>query len=188
MKKTVYFALISLLVGAALACQLPLGPADPQPAISPSATWTLLPDPTERAAEPVETAEPGTSPVAPESSATAGEGSLFGPTDTPTVGVPAVDCPNAPPARLIVGESARVTFTDGLPLRVRQAPVVADGNIVAQLGEGTVFDVTAGPECSPIPGSTDTFLFWEIFVPSLGISGWAAEGDLSSYYIEPWNE
>jgi hypothetical protein len=87
-------------------------------------------------------------------------------------------CPNAPAQRLQVGQPARVTFTDGTPLRVRVAP---GGSIITQLAEGVQMNVLGGPQCG------NNFSWWQIQTNVNGslINGWVAEGDFADYYVEP---
>ena len=96
----------------------------------------------------------------------------------PSLAAPAIMCPGAPPPRLTVGGQARVTFTDGTPLRVRATP---GGSIITQLPEGTVIQVIGGPQCQ------GQYTWWQIQTTD-GIQGWSAEGDMESYYLEPWAE
>lgn len=85
-------------------------------------------------------------------------------------------CGTAPPTRLIVGGQARVTFTDGTPLRVRDAAGLS-GNQVGQLPEGTAFQIVSGPVCA------DNYNWWQIQAGNL--SGWVAEGADGVYFAEP---
>lgn len=103
------------------------------------------------------------------------------PTITPQ---PIFSCPNAPRTRLKVGDSARITFTDGSKTRLRSAPSAGD-NVIDNLPEGTEFEIISGPICYPRPERNDSYLYWEISVPSRNVKGWVAEGDLNGYYIEP---
>lgn len=103
------------------------------------------------------------------------------PTATPQ---PVFSCPNAPRTRLKVGDSARITFTDGSTTRLRSAPE-AGNNGVDNLPEGTEFEIIGGPVCYPRPERNDAYVYWEVSVPSRNVEGWIAEGDLNSYYIEP---
>ncbi len=139
--------------------------AVPLPSATP--TWTLIPPatPTPQATETPEPTEvePGATAV---------------PTEEAFV------CPGAPTTRVAVGDAARVTFTNGLPLRVRSTPLVNNSNIVAQIAEGTGFTITDGPRCAPIPNSDNSFVFWEILVESTGLTGWVAEGDNTTYFVE----
>ncbi|MBK9602556.1 MAG: PD40 domain-containing protein [Anaerolineales bacterium] len=95
-------------------------------------------------------------------------------------------CPTAPPIRLSVGATGRVTYTDGQTIRLRSAPEAGD-NVIDQLPEGTEFEVIDGPVCTPRIDRTDAFVYWKVKVPTRnGISGWLAEGTFSAYFIEPW--
>lgn len=89
----------------------------------------------------------------------------------------AASCPGAPATRLTVGETARVTFTDGTPLNIRNAP---SGGQVMQIPEGTVATVIDGPSCS------NGYQWWNLSLEN-GTGGWAAEGNTDSYFLEPYN-
>jgi hypothetical protein len=94
---------------------------------------------------------------------------------------PKVDCPGSLPARLVVGEPARVTFSNGLSVRVREEPSTDESvTVLFMLPEGTVFTVIGGPECA------ENWLWWEIEMAN-GVSGWAAEGSPDQgYFLEPY--
>ena len=77
---------------------------------------------------------------------------------------------------------ARVTITNGTPLRVRREPVVDPNNILLQLEEGTPFDIIGGPSCWADGGNN--FTFWQILMAD-NKTGWVAEGTASGYFIEP---
>jgi hypothetical protein len=118
--------------------------------------------PTARPPQPTDTPRPSNTPQ---------------PTKTPTGEV----CEDAPPTRLKVGDHARVTFTDGLPLRIRSEPDASTtSNVVTQVPEGMEMDILAGPECG------DNFVWWRVRTAS-GVTGWVAEGDFEDYYVEPWD-
>ncbi|MAS35985.1 MAG: hypothetical protein CL610_18400 [Anaerolineaceae bacterium] len=88
---------------------------------------------------------------------------------------PITACEGAPPLRLTVGMSGRVSFTNGVPLRVRSAP---GGDVVTQIGEGTAFNVIGGPQCQ------GGYAWWQIRTGN-AVEGWSAEGDANSYFMEP---
>ncbi|MBK9123720.1 MAG: hypothetical protein IPM16_11460 [Chloroflexi bacterium] len=101
--------------------------------------------------------------------------------DTPVVAndlgvqAPQAECPGAPAPRLSVGAGARVTFTDGTPLNVRQQP---GGALVTTLQEGTLVAVIDGPQC------LNGYRWWNLRMND-GVTGWSAEGDSEDYYLEP---
>lgn len=103
---------------------------------------------------------------------------------------PLADCPGIPASRLVVGDQARVTYTDGRRLRVRSSAEIVEDNIVRELIEGTRFVITAGPACVTISDGGQSYAFWEIFIPDYGLTAWAAEGAIEGgqevYYIERW--
>jgi hypothetical protein len=84
-------------------------------------------------------------------------------------------CAGAPDSRVGVGDRARVTFSDGQPLRLRQEP---GGAIITEMPEGTEFQVIGGPRCA------QGFAWWQLQLDD-GRTGWSAEGDAEQYYLEP---
>ncbi len=164
------FRSLSLLaVLLIFACSMPRLVPTPEPRPSPTPTWTLLPLGTPL--QPSETPGPASETAAPASP-------TLGPTQE------AFNCPNAPPVRVQVGDRARVTFTDGLALRVRSEPEVTGNNVVVQIPEGTEFEIIGGPVCAPIPETGSSFVFWMISINQGGTTGWVAEGDSVNYYVE----
>jgi hypothetical protein len=142
------------------------------PLPTPSPTWTLL---------PIASLTPSaTATIEIVATATGTEAVV----STPTGTEPAFSCPNAPATRVQVGDTARVTFTDGLPLRIRDTPEVADDNVITQVTEGSTFTIIGGPVCAPVPETETAFVFWEIELEVSGLTGWVAEGDETAYYIE----
>ena len=93
----------------------------------------------------------------------------------PPVSITGDFCPPAPPSQVTAGMRARVTFTDGTPLRFRETP---GGTILDSLIEGSVFNVVGGPICS------GGYTWWQIERAD-GLVSWVAEGDTDDYYIEP---
>jgi hypothetical protein len=162
----------SLTLLAALlvfACTMPTLVPTPAPLPSATPTWTLLPLGT-----PI---QPSDTP-APTANATTRPSATPGPTQE------AFNCPNAPAVRVKVGDRARVTFTDGLALRVRSEPEVVSGNVVVQIPEGTEFEIIGGPVCAPIPDSDSSYVFWLISIDQGSTTGWVAEGGSSNYFLE----
>ena len=110
------------------------------------------------------------------------------PQPSPTITVtstPPFECPNAPETQLKVGDTGRVTFTEGPAVRLRRDPVVAGSNILKLLADGTKFEVIDGPECVIDPETGAAFVFWQISIPGDPLKGWVAEGDAKEYFIEP---
>jgi SH3 domain-containing protein len=85
----------------------------------------------------------------------------------------------AQPTRLAIGTRARVNFTNGMPLRLRAAPSL-DAAEIQQMPEGTEFDVIGGPACA---NGAAYNRFWQVRLDD-GTTGWAAEADQTSYFIE----
>lgn len=86
-------------------------------------------------------------------------------------------CPGAPRTRLIVNERGWVLDDDPRPINLRVAPGL-DNRSLQQIGIGEVFYVLEGPVCQ------DNFAWYKIRYQ--GSEGWIAEGDFSSYYVEPY--
>jgi hypothetical protein len=83
-------------------------------------------------------------------------------------------CDGSPVQRMILGVQGMVSYTNGVPLRVRDNP---GGNILTTMDEGTVFNVIGGAQCQ------GDYSWWQIQTAS--VTGWSAEGDLENYFIEP---
>jgi uncharacterized protein YgiM (DUF1202 family) len=92
------------------------------------------------------------------------------PTSTP----PTVTCNTAPPPRLVVGRTGRVT--PGLPNNIRQSPT-SNSALLGQIPTGGVFTVLAAPVCA------NGFYWWQVNYN--GIVGWTPEGGSGQYWIEP---
>jgi hypothetical protein len=91
-----------------------------------------------------------------------------------------IDCPGAPPPRLVPGEGGRITLSPPLASRVRSSPERIDGNIIGQLQPGESFEVISGPVCDEENG----WRWW--LVSNRKIEGWVAEGLVGEYWMEPW--
>lgn len=99
-------------------------------------------------------------------------------------GTPAVQqgtqyCAGTIISQITVGDAARVTFTDGTPLRLRAAAGTG-GTFLQDMPEGTTFSIVGGPVCA------NGFTWWNVRLGDDTI-GWAAEGDLDTYFMEPLN-
>lgn len=90
---------------------------------------------------------------------------------------PTLACPDAPPPRLIIGLRGRVTLNDDRPLNVRERPGTG-ASIVGQIEPGSVFVVLEGATCSA------RYLWYRVARGSL--TGWVAEGDMTTYFVEPY--
>jgi Bacterial SH3 domain len=90
---------------------------------------------------------------------------------------PTAVCPGAPRGRLILRERGRVLPDDPRPINLRSAPGTSN-TVLVQIPIRAVFYVLEGPTCA------DNFAWYKIRY--LGREGWIAEGDLSSYYVEPY--
>lgn len=86
-----------------------------------------------------------------------------------------VICDGAMASRVKKGSDARVTFTDGTPLRVRQS-AGKTGAILGLLPEGTSFAIIDGPTC------LDKGIWWKVQGDKL--TGWVLEGEGGNYFIE----
>mgnify|MGYP005837349751 FL=1 len=85
------------------------------------------------------------------------------------------ECPGAPPIRLRVGMTARVT--PGLPNKVREQPAIGAAEVGSIPGEG-IFTVIGGPRCA------DGYTWWQVNYQ--GLIGWTASGTAEEYWLEPW--
>lgn len=91
--------------------------------------------------------------------------------------VPEFNCPGALATRLAVALRARVTFTDGTPLRVREAPGKSS-RVLKTIPEGTEVFILEGPQCK------DGGVWWRMQTSNGSVSGWVMEGEKGVYYLE----
>lgn len=107
---------------------------------------------------------------------------LLSPTETPFVMPPPPPpptpfCVGAPRERLILQERARVLPDDPRPINLRAEPGTTS-RVLEQIPIRIVMLVIAGPVCE------DEFTWYQVRYN--GQQGWIAEGDLTSYYVEPY--
>ncbi len=84
-------------------------------------------------------------------------------------------CPASPPPRLSAGMVARVT--PGLPNTLRNGPGASYGE-VGTIPAGGTMTVLSGPQCGP-----EGWSYWRVQYGNQ--VGWTAEGDGSTYWLEP---
>lgn len=162
---------LALIIAMALSS---CGSAEPTEAIYVVVTSTtpLAATLTETPPPVIPTSVPSITPVAEEM-----DDPSLGASPSPT-SPSAETCSGAPTARLSIGLTGRVTITNGLPVNVRESA----GIDMAQIGampEGTEFAVVNGPVCA------DSMWWWNIDAAT-GLGGWAAEGDSTGYFLEPY--
>jgi hypothetical protein len=86
-------------------------------------------------------------------------------------------CPDAPPTRLILNQRGRVLPDDPRPINMRAEPGT-DSTLITSITIMEVFFVLEGPVCD------GEYAWYKVQYD--GDEGWIAEGDLSSYYVEPY--
>lgn len=89
---------------------------------------------------------------------------------------PAANCLAA--LRLSAGSRAAVTYSDGVPRRLRAAPS-ANAPVVAELLDGIAFEVTDGNSIC-----ADGYNWWQVRILTTGLTGWLAEGRPGNYWFE----
>ncbi len=89
---------------------------------------------------------------------------------------PALPCLTA--LRLSAGSRAAVSYDDGVPRRLREAPGV-NAPVVAELLDGIAFDVIDGNSIC-----ADGYNWWQVRILTTGLTGWLAEGRPGSYWFE----
>lgn len=145
-------------------------PATEAPTIvAPTQTPTVAP--TEAPAAVLEpTAVPTTAPTA----TTAPQAAQPAPTAQASTG----DCAKAIPARVVVGEKAKVLVN----LYVRSQPGM-DQPVLRTNAPGSQVDITGGPVCLSYSGGV--YRWWN--VKDVAGAGWSAEGSLTgkNYFLEP---
>ncbi|MEZ4668665.1 MAG: SH3 domain-containing protein [Anaerolineae bacterium] len=90
---------------------------------------------------------------------------------------PTATCPGAPRERLVLGERGRVLPDDPRSVNVRAEPGT-DSDILTQMPINAIFTVLEGPVCG------ENYSWYRISYRES--DGWIAEGDLTSYYVEPY--
>lgn len=90
----------------------------------------------------------------------------------------AFECPGAVPARLKPGMAAVVTQDTPTPSNLRVQPSTS-ANIIARVPPGTAIQIQGGPRCS------DGYVWYQFTYN--GVTGWAAEGQGTKYYLAPAN-
>ncbi len=139
-------------------------------ACTPAASTNATPRPPRLSVtEDARTAPSGEQPPTPATPAPA-----FSP--TPRLFPARVQCPDAPPTRLIRGSGGRVSQVDPRPLNVRAEPGLT-GDIITRLEPDMAFTVLEGPVCA------DSYAWYRMRSGTL--TGWIAEGDRSVYYVDP---
>jgi hypothetical protein len=81
------------------------------------------------------------------------------------------------PSRLQVAQQGQVAITDGTPSRLRSEPGLI-GEETDLMVEGISFTILNGPSCA------NGYRWWEIQLAD-GTTGWAAEADVTAYFLEP---
>jgi hypothetical protein len=94
---------------------------------------------------------------------------------------PTAQCDNgALPSRLVENGQGRVLA--GAPNRIRSEATLREyGLVLGHIPSGAVFEVIQGPQCD----LNDSIAWW--FVRYDGIEGWTAEGQVDTYFVEPYN-
>ncbi len=90
---------------------------------------------------------------------------------------PTASCAGAPRERLIIGERGRVLPDDPRSVNVRRLPGT-EHSLVTVIPINGLFMVLDGPVCA------DGFQWYKVHYREA--TGWLAEGDLTSYYVEPY--
>ena len=134
------------------------------------------------AAAPTATSRPTQTRVSAEAESTRGATETPTPTRRPFVmptppPAPTATCEGTPPSRLMSGERGRVLDDDPRRVRIRSLPSV-ESSIVASIPPDAIFFVVDGPRC-------EEGYAW-FYVQYQRTEGWIAEGDVTSYYVEPY--
>lgn len=90
---------------------------------------------------------------------------------------PTASCAGAPRERLIIGERGRVLPDDPRAVNVRRLPGI-ENSMVITIPINGLFMVLDGPVC------VGGFEWYKVHYREA--TGWLAEGDLTSYYVEPY--
>jgi hypothetical protein len=186
---TLRWHLVCWLVLVLAGCGSPSTPPTPSPQLElptvfPTATLTLTPSTTP---SPTQTLTVTVTPTSTETGTVTPTPTVL-PTLTETplpTSLPpdSYHCPGTLPIQLRVDDLARVTYTDGRPLRVRSSPDFGD-NILTQMPEGEQLNILSGPICYSDPRTSKKYVFWQIRIKATGVIGWSVEGE-RDYFMEP---
>ncbi len=102
------------------------------------------------------------------------DGSVVVPTPTPSYGVG--QCPGFLPSRLVPGNYGRVVTSPGMPNNLRAQPSLSAA-LVGQIPAGDAFYIQEGPVCA------ENTAWYRVY--HAGRSGWTAEGQGTTYWLEP---
>ena len=91
-------------------------------------------------------------------------------------------CDGSLPSRIQIGYTVRVARTYSLPISLWRMPECVDENHLDSLFSGEKMQVIDGPVCSG--WKNQCLLFWQVQL-ECGITGWVAECDYSTYWLEP---
>jgi LysM repeat protein len=86
-----------------------------------------------------------------------------------------VQCSQSLVSQLLPNTVARVT--PGLPNRMRITPDSSSA-VIGEIPGGATFSIVSGPQCGP-----EGWLWWQVNYN--GTVGWTAEGDATTYWLEP---
>jgi LysM repeat protein len=84
-------------------------------------------------------------------------------------------CSQSLVSQLLPNTTARVTA--GLPNRLRLTPD-SGGAVIGEIPGGATFSIVGGPQCG-----SEGWLWWQVNYN--GTIGWTAEGDATTYWLEP---
>ena len=98
----------------------------------------------------------------------------YQPPPTPTV----FTCPGAPATQLKLGERAYTSAQTSTPNRVRSDPGTS-ANILGLIQPRQVVEIVDGPRC------VQGYVWWKVQLLGSTLTGWTAEGQGSSYWLEP---
>jgi hypothetical protein len=97
---------------------------------------------------------------------------------TPGVTPTAFSCPGAPATRLKSGDRAYASDQTAIPSRVRSAPGTSS-EILGLIQPRQVVEILDGPQCA------QGYIWWKVHPLGSSLTGWTAEGNTISYWLEP---
>jgi hypothetical protein len=146
----------------------------PSPTFTPTLTPTQTPSDTPTATYTLTPSRTFTLSDTPTASNTPTSTYILTPSRTSLPSPTALVCPGALPSRLAGGEQARVTPGPSNNLRSRPSTSAAR---ILKIPGGSMMDVLEGPTCA------GGYAWWKVRYVSQ--TGWTAEGDGTTYWLEP---
>ena len=93
-------------------------------------------------------------------------------------------CPGAPEPQVQVGRQVTVLVDNSDRLKLRSEPRISPYTEIRELDQSTQLLIAQGPVCVHSDETGASYWFWQVQVLPGGETGWVADGNSLSYFIE----